>query len=51
LGLNWKEKLKFRANLIKNKRIKGPRTKIENTLKFRDSDNLIKGVIEEKNRD
>jgi hypothetical protein len=37
--------------LIKNKRIKGPRTKIEKTLKLRDSVNLIKGVIEEKNKD
>jgi hypothetical protein len=43
--------LKFRAKLIKNKRIKGPKTKIEKTQKFRDSINLIKGVIKEKNRD
>jgi hypothetical protein len=44
------EKIKFRVNLIKIKRIKEPMTIMEKTLKFRDPINLIKDFNEEKNK-
>jgi hypothetical protein len=40
--------LKFKVNFTKIRRIRGPRTKIEEMLKFRDPINLIKDVIEKK---
>lgn len=42
-------KRKFKVNSTKIERIRGPRTKIEETLKFEDHMNSIRGVIEEKN--
>lgn len=48
-GLNGREKIKFRVNLPKNRRIKGLKTKTEQAFEFKGLINSISYVIEENN--